>query len=332
LPARSACSPGSPDLTARPEVIALFGPTGVGKTAVAVELADLLRERGEDPVAVSADALQVYAGLATLTGAPSEAERARLEHRLLGFLPLTSGFSVGEFMPLAHAEIDAALAAGRRPIVVGGTGLYLRAALTRLELRPPPPASVRARWEQEVTRRGPAELHAELARRAPWAAEAIEPGDRTRVVRTLELLELGELRPEDADEHPRSQLWAGETRLPTLLVGLSMEREALYRRIGARVDAIVAAGAEEEVRRAAAAGASRTARAALGFDELLRGDVEEMKRRSRRYAKRQLTWMRKLAGASLIDVTGRPPRDVATEIAALARERAAPAPPAEPRP
>src|SRR4051794_41606824 len=98
------------------EVIALFGPTGVGKTGVAIALADLLRVRKEHPIAISADALQVYRGLETLTGAASPAEQARLEHRLLSFVPIESEFSVGEFMPRAHTEIDAALASGRSPI------------------------------------------------------------------------------------------------------------------------------------------------------------------------------------------------------------------------
>ncbi len=294
------------------DVVAIFGPTGIGKTAVAIELADLLRARGEDPVAISADALQVYRGLETLSGAATQEEQERLEHRLVGFVPATDAFSVGEFMPLAHAEIDAALAEGRAPIVVGGTGLYLRAALTELDLYPPPPASVRARWTEEVERRGPEELHKELAERAPWAVEGIEPTDRSRIVRTLELLEMGELEPREGE----SQLWTGHTRRPTLLAGLTMEREELYRRIDERVDAMVAAGAREEVERVEGAGASRTARKALGYEELLAGDIDAMKRRTRQYAKRQLTWMRKLAGVTTIDVTGREPGDVASEIAA----------------
>ena len=296
----------------RAQVIAIFGPTGIGKTAVAIALADQLRERGEDPVAISADALQVYRGLETLSGAATPAEQARLEHRLLGIVPATEAFSVGEFMPLAHAEIDDALAEGRRPIVVGGTGLYLRAALTDLDLYPPPPAAVRARWTEEVERRGPEELHRELVERAPWAVEGVEPTDRSRIVRTLELLEMGELEPREGE----SQLWTEHTRHPTLLAGLTMEREELYRRIDERADAMVAAGAREEVERVEEAGASRTARKALGYEELLAGDVEAMKRRTRQYAKRQLTWMRKLAGVKTIDVTAREPVDVAQEIVA----------------
>jgi tRNA dimethylallyltransferase len=299
---------------AAPEpLIAIFGPTGVGKTAVAIEVAERLRARGEDPVAVSADALQVYRGLEVLTGAATPEEQQRLEHRLLSFVPITETFSAGQFAALAHAEIDAALDAGRRPIVVGGTGLYLQAALTDLELRPPPPPGVRERILAEVDEHGPEALHAELAERAPAAAAAVDPADRTRVVRALELLEMGE---EPAPAGAESRLWTAELRRPTLLCGLTMERAELYEQIDARVDAMVAAGAAGEVRRADAAGASPTARKALGFEELLRGDVDAMKRRTRNYAKRQLTWMRRLEGAHLLDAGA----DPAGRLLALALE------------
>ncbi len=294
----------------RPRIVALFGPTGVGKTAIAVALGRLLRAKGEDPVAVSADALQVYAGLETLTGVASPAERAALEHRMISFLPLDATFSVGEYAKLAHAEIDALLAAGRRPIVVGGTGLYLRAALADLGLRPAPREGARERWTAQLEQLGSQALHAELARRAPWAAEQIDASNARRTIRALEALEAGELEPQDAP----SQLWSEELRHPTLLAGVTMERDALYARIDARTEQIVAAGAAEEVRRAHAAGVSETARKALGFDELLAGDVETMKRRTRNYARRQLSWMRKLAGVQSIDVTGREPGAVAAEI------------------
>ena len=293
-------------------VLAIFGPTGVGKTALAFALAERLRASGERPVAVSADALQVYRGLETLTGVPSAAEQARLEHRLVSILPVDARFSAGEYAQLAHAEIDGLLAAGARPIVVGGTGLYLRAALADLALRPPPPDELRARLEAELERRGPEALHARLARTAPWAAATIAPRDRSRIVRALELLELGELEPPEPGE--RNELWTAETRHPTRLVGLVMERQALYARIDARVDAMVARGAIDEVRAAHAAGASETARKALGFEELVAGDVDAMKRRTRNLAKRQLTWMRKLAGVEIVDVTGCDPGAVADEL------------------
>lgn len=297
----------------RPEVIALFGPTGVGKTAVAVALAAGLRARGEIPVAVSADALQVYRGLELLTGAAGAAQRAALEHRLLSFLPLDATFSAGQYAELAHAEIDGLLSAGQRPIVVGGTGLYLRAALTELSLRPPPAEGLRERWLVELQARGPHALHAELARRAPWAAAQIESGDRQRIVRALELHDAGELEPSPE----QSELWTAATRRSTLLIGLVMEREALYHAIDRRVEATLAAGAREEVLSAYGAGASATARKALGFEELLAGDVEAMKRRTRNLARRQLTWMRKLAGVSVLDATQATPQELADRILAL---------------
>ncbi len=242
------------------EVLAIFGPTGVGKTGVAIALADELRQRGEDPVAISCDALQVYEGLETLTGAATAEQRANLEHRLVGFVPVTEPFSVGDYMRLAHREIDTALAQGRRPIVVGGTGLYLRAAIAELSLV-----------------------------RVPLGTED-------------------------------SELWSADTRHPTLIFGLDMERSLLYQRIDARTESIVAAGAEEEVRRAEAAGPSKTARKALGFDELIGGDIERMKKRSRNYARRQLTWMRKIPNLRWIDRGGREDAEVAAAIAAALGE------------
>lgn len=296
----------------RAEVIALFGPTGVGKTAVALALARELRAHGEQPVAVSADALQVYAGLQTLTGAPDAGERAQLEHRLLAFLPIDARFSAGQYAELAHSEIDGLIGAGRRPIVVGGTGLYLRAALAELTLKPPPPEGVRERWLAELAERGPEALHAQLAQRAPWAAEKIMPTDSHRIVRALELDDAGELEP--GPEH--SDLWTAATRRPTLLVGLTMDRERLYAQIDARVERMLADGAEAEVRRAHAAGASATARKAVGFEDLLGGDVDAMKRRTRNYARRQLTWMRKLPNVFEIDLTDRAASAAAREISA----------------
>jgi tRNA dimethylallyltransferase len=287
----------------------------VGKTAVAVELADLLRERGEDPVAISADALQVYEGLGALTGAATAAEQQRLEHRLIGFVPATQPFSVGEYRPLAHREIDAAIATGRRAIVVGGTGLYLRAALTELDLRPPGDPELRARLQARMDLDGADALRDEVLARAPGAQ--ITRGDRSRIIRYLELLELGE-DPEPAAGE--SQLWTTDTRVPTVLVGLVMDRELLNARVDARMEAIAAAAAGE-VRAADAAGASHTARKAVGFEELLRGDVEGMKRRARQFARRQMTWMRKFPDIHVIDVSKREPGEVAAEIANLETTR-----------
>jgi tRNA dimethylallyltransferase len=294
--------------------VAVFGPTAVGKTAVAIELAKLLRERGEDPVAISADSMQVYEGLGILSGAATPEEQAELEHRLLGFVPIGDSFSVGEYMPRAHAEIDAALEAGRRPIVVGGTGLYLRAALTELDLRPPPDPAIRARIQARMDAEGPDILLAEIHEQQPTAQ--IARGDRNRIIRYLELLQMGEAPVGNA----ANQLWSAQTRRPTVLVGLVMEREALNARIDARMAAIGAA-AVDEVRAADAAGASATARKAMGFEELLRGDVDAMTLKARQLARRQMTWMRKLAGVRMVDASGRDAVDVAREIAGVLDER-----------
>ena len=296
------------------DVIALFGPTGVGKTAVAIALAERLRAGGQDPVAISADALQLYAGLEILTGAADAGEREWLDHRLVGVLPVTETCSAGRYAQMAHAEIDAALDRGRTPIVLGGTGLYLRAALAELDLRPPPEPQIRERLAARLAAEGSRALHAELRERAPGAAARIETGDGHRIVRALELIEAGHATPQDRSAD--SQLWTTEARRPTRLYALTMDREALYERIERRVDAMIAAGAVDEVRRAHAAGASATARKALGFEQLLRGDVDAMKRDTRRYARRQLTWLRKLPDVTRIDVTGRVPEDVAAEIGA----------------
>ena len=164
----------------------------------------------------------------------------------------------------------------------------------------------------ELERRGSAALHGVLRERAAWAADEIEPTDSQRIVRALELADAGELEPPGGE----SQLWTSDVRYPTLLVGLVMARERLYSGIDGRVDAMISRGAPEQVRRANGAGASITARKALGFEELLTGDIEAMKRRTRNYARRQLTWMRKLADVTVIDVTGRSSACVADEVVA----------------
>jgi tRNA dimethylallyltransferase len=290
------------------DVLAIFGPTAVGKTGVAIELADRLRERGEDPVAINCDSIQVYEGLEVLSGAASAEELERLEHRLLSFVAIDGEFSAGQFAQLAHEEIDAAIAAARRPILVGGTGLYFRAAVANLDLRPPVPSEVRAEVEAEIAERGPAALHEDLD---PDLASGVHPNDRKRIARLTELQRMGVAPHIDTEG-----LWTEQTRRPTTLIGLVCDRDELDARIDARVEAMIAGAAVEEVRRADAAGASRTARAAIGFEELLAGDVDAMKRAQRRFARRQLTWMRRMPGVSVIDRTGRSDADVGGDIAA----------------
>jgi tRNA dimethylallyltransferase len=296
-------------------VLAIFGPTAVGKTGVAVAVAELLRERGEDPVAISCDAIQVYHGLEVLSGAASPGERARLEHRMLGIVTIGDEFSAGRFAQLAHREIDELMGEGRRPIVVGGTGLYLRAALSDLDLRPPVPEEIRREVEEEMAAQGPERLHADLD---PDLSATIHPHDRKRIARTLELQRAG-MEPPPTHKQG-SRLWTAELRHPTLLVGLVVDAEELEARIDARVDAMVGAGALEEVHDADRAGASRTARAAIGFEQLLAGDVEGTKSAQRAYARRQLTWMRRMEGVRTIDRADLSDPEVAERILALIDE------------
>ncbi len=242
------------------KVLALLGPTGVGKTDIAIELANLLRERGEDPVAISADALQVYEGLDALTDKPSRDQLELLEHRLISFVPINKPFNAYLYAKEAHGEIDKLLDEGRRPIVVGGTGLYVRAALAELDMRP-------------------------------------------------------------AGDEKESQLWSATTRRPTMLFGITMNRQLLYERIDRRVCEMVEGSARDEVKEALGGEVSRTARKAIGFD-VLAGDAEDehviskMQRDTRNYAKRQLTWIRKTPNVSIIDRSDLTSRDAAHEIAA----------------
>ena len=295
-------------------ILALFGPTAVGKTGVAIAVAERLRERGEDPVAVNCDSIQVYRGLEMLSGAATVEERERLEHRLLSFVEPCEEFSAGRYAEAANAEIDALLAEGRRPIVVGGTGLYLRAALANLDLRPPVPREIRDEVESEIARRGSDALHAELD---PDLAANVDPNDSKRVARLTELARAGIEAAAGAEG-----MWTAELRAPARLVGLTMDRERLAERIDRRVGEMIAAGAAEEARAALEAGPSRTARATLGFEQLVADidaapspeAIESIKAAHRAYARRQLTWMRRMEGVELIDRTDRDDGDVAAEI------------------
>jgi tRNA dimethylallyltransferase len=290
--------------TIPPRVVAIFGPTASGKTAVAEALAD--RIGGE---LVSADAMQAYQGLPILTN-----QSAR-PARLVGIWPLAHEASVAEYQRLAHDAIDEVLAAGRTPIVVGGTGLYLRAALSALDLPPAPPPALRAQLDKAYGRLGPDRAHAMLAERDPQAAARVHANDRRRVVRALELAELGHsLAP------PRERLWASDTRHPTTIVGLEVPREELVRRIEARTASMVERGVETEVRTALAGPVSATAAATHGladFAELRRDEaIAAYNRRVSRYAAYQRKWMRRIPG--LVPVAAdRPPEETALDIVAL---------------
>lgn len=295
-------------VTAPTLVIGIFGPTASGKSAVAEELAD--RIAGE---VVSADSMQVYRGLPVLTNQPTRPTR------LVAIWELGHEASVAEYARLAHAEIDRLLAVGRTPIVTGGTGLYLRAALAELDVPPAPLPGARERWEALYDQLGGEETHRRLASLDPAAARAVHANDRRRVVRALELAEVGSsLRP------GTDRLWARETRHPTLVIALEVPPAVLDDRIEQRTRRMFEVGVEEEVRCALAAPLSRTARQVIGLDEVARLPREHaiaaIVARTRRYAAYQRKWLRRIPGA--VSLAGdRPAGEIADEILEVARAR-----------
>jgi tRNA dimethylallyltransferase len=282
-------------------VIAIFGPTASGKTAVAEEVA-----RRIPAELVSADAMQVYRGLPILTN------QSAFPARLVGILGLDEEGSVADYQRLAHEAIDEILAAGRTPVVVGGTGLYLRAALSDLELPPPPEPGARERFERLYDEHGADGAHELLAERDPAAAAAVHPNDRRRVVRALELAEAGSsLRP------GKDQLWSGETRHPTQIFGLEVPPEELARTIERRTHEMFEHGVEEEVAQALAGPISATARTIHGLQdvaELPREQaIEALSARTRRYAAYQRKWMHRIPGVITI-AAARPRAAIAEDI------------------
>ena len=289
-------------------VIGVFGPTASGKSEIAAIVAEEMP--GE---VVSADAMQVYQGLPILTNQSSSPEQ------LVGLWPLSHVASVGEYAPLAHAAIDAILDSERTPLVVGGTGLYFRAALAELELPPAPAPGARERWEALYEEAGAAAAHARLGELDAEAAERIHPNDRRRVVRALELAEAGRsLVPQ------REALFGGAWRHPTLVVGLDVPKTELDRRIAERTRRMFEVGVEEEVRNALAAEPSATARKVIGLHEVATLPREEaidaLVVRTRHYAAYQRKWLRRLEGLVMV-AADRPPEETAAEIVALARTR-----------
>jgi tRNA dimethylallyltransferase len=289
-------------------VVAIFGPTASGKSDVAEAIAGRIRAS-----LISADAMQVYRDLPILT---NQSDRPT---ELVAIWELDHEASVGEFAELAHAAIDKALAEGSTPVVVGGTGLYLRAALVELDLPPAPEPAVRQRWEDEYDRLGAEAAHEHLAGLDPAAAARVHPNDRRRVVRALELAEAG------ASLAPREgRLWSDETRHPALIVGLDVPKDVLDLRIEDRTRRMFESGVEEEVRRALEKPISTTARGVLGLTEIaeLSRDeaLETLVRRTSRYAAYQRKWMRRVPG--LVSVPAdRPAGEVADEILEMARSR-----------
>ncbi len=287
-------------------VIAIFGPTASGKSAVAAAVAE--RVGG---ALISADAMQVYRGLPILTNQPHEPTS------LVGIWPLDHEASVGEYAPIAHNAIDEALAAGRTPIVVGGTGLYLRAALADLDIPPPAPPGVRERFESLYDRDGGVAAHSLLSDRDPGAAAGVHVNDRRRVVRALELVELGRTLRPDSDA-----LWTDASRHPTVIVGLDVGAELLAERIASRTGTMLALGARDEARRALASPISETALKVIGLREAAElpeaEALEAISDRTRRYAAYQQKWMRRIPNVMLVTAAVSP-SVIADEVLQMAR-------------
>jgi len=277
------------------KAVLIAGPTASGKSALALELA--LSAGG---VVINADSMQVYRDLRTITARPTLDEEARVPHRLYGHVDAAVNFSAGAWVSDATKVLDDVRAEGRLPIFIGGTGLYFKALTAGLSVVPPIPAEVRENVRARLERNGVEALHAELARRDPRAAERLNRRDRTRIARALEVVEAT----------GRSLLdWHHEGQPPLLpkdsfrAVFLAPERYELYARIDARFDAMLRAGALDEVEQLAARGLDPLlpAMKAHGVPALighLRGELslEEAatigQADTRHYAKRQFTWFR----------------------------------------
>ena len=290
-------------------VVGVFGPTASGKTDVAEALVDLL-----DGELVSADAMQAYRGLPILT---NQSERPT---RLVGIWPLEHEASVGEYQELAQAAIDELVAAGRMPVVVGGTGLYLRAALAGLELPPPAPAA------RALPARAAVRPRSAPSERTPrWSS--VTPPQPRAFTRTTAVGSSGHSSSPSSgrrSRRPRTRSGAGGTGIRRSSSGSTLPRDELASRIEARTRSMVERGVVEEARSALAGSVSQTALTIHGlrdFAELpLEEAVETYNRRVRRYAAYQRKWMRRIPGVVIIDAN-RPATEVADEIVALARAR-----------
>ena len=280
---------------APPGTILIAGPTASGKSALALALAE--KHRG---TIVNADSMQVYGDLRIITARPSAAEEARVPHRLYGLVDAAENYSVGRWCQDARAALDEVKREGRVPILVGGTGLYFKALTQGLSAVPPTPPEIRAMVRARCNAEGAAALHSELARRDPAMAGRLKPGDRMRIARALEVLEA--TGRSLADWH-RDGMPAILDPDEALKIFLAVDRDELQRRIDARFDAMLAAGALDEVRALSARGLDPMlpAMKAHGVPWLRRHLAGEIsleaaaaggKQDTRRYTKRQVTWFR----------------------------------------
>jgi len=274
--------------------LAVVGATCTGKSALALALA-----RRFDAELVNADALQVYRGLDRGTAKPDAAARATVPHHLIDILDPREPFSAGEFARRARAAIADIESRGRRAIVVGGSGFYLRALERGLAVLPPVPPEIRDALQARLELEGAAALHRELAERDPELAARLPPGDRQRVLRGLEILE--------ATGRPLSQ-WQRETTplegASVVVIGLTLPRSVLYDRIATRAYAMLSDGWLDEIRQLLHDGVPESAPAfqAIGYRQLIRHvqgactleqAMADTIQATRRYAKRQETWFRR---------------------------------------
>lgn len=283
-------SPDDPD-GAGPAVVAVVGSTATGKSDLGLALAEALG--GE---VINADALQLYRGMDIGTAKLPVAERRGIEHHLLDVLDVTQEASLAAYQRDARAARDDVIARGGVPVLVGGSGLYVRAVLDRLEIPPTDPV-VRTRLEREAEKAGAEAMHARLKELDPIAAIAILPGNVRRVVRALEVIEL-------TGQPFSATLPTPDYALPAVQIGLSAPRDVLDQRIAARVEAMWAAGLVDETLRLVAEGLldGRTAPQALGYAQVLRmfeGELDDVGARAdtivstRRFARRQESWFRR---------------------------------------
>jgi len=295
---------------AREKVVVLAGPTASGKSSLALAIAEGLAEHGRSAVLINADSMQVYRELRLLTARPEAAEETRVPHRLYGVMSADTACSAAQWRALALTAIKDAFAASQVPMVVGGSGLYIRALLAGLSPMPDIPPDVREAARTRFESLGEARFRDALAERDPAAAARIAPGDRQRLIRAWEVVEASGRSFEDWRTEGADALeW------PALKLLLLPAREALYAACDARLEAMFAAGALEEVAALVALGLDPElpAMKALGVDAIaahLRGDIDrgEALRRAqqatRRYAKRQLTWFRHQYDADMILTPG----------------------------
>ena len=279
----------------RPDAILIAGPTASGKSALALALAARL-----GGTVVNADSMQVYNDLRFITARPTPAEEARVPHLLYCHVDAAENYSVGRWCVDASAALAEAKRAGRMPIIVGGTGLYFKTLTRGLAAIPPIPADIRSAVRARLAAEGIAPLYAELVRRDPATAHGLMPGDRARITRALEVI-LATGRPL-ADWH-RDGMKPALDPAGAVKIFLDAERAELYRRIDARFDTMLAAGALDEVAALAARGLdpSLPAMKAHGVPWLIRhlqgaidlaAAADAAKRDTRRYTKRQATWFR----------------------------------------